>query len=339
MVTSYYITKLTKNKRPIDVDEYFNHNIQNAEGLFEKKNSKCRICLRDGSLPIHDSENTLEIIHALKIFTSIDIKQDDIFPKKLCNICYQFVRNAIMFRKIAIQSDQLLQKHFKLQENKCLDDNLVVLTHSSSSSKKRNNTSFQQFYDKNIISDMKIQCPTCKRIIRKSYYKIHMTMHDPDHEKYVCDICGKTFRLRVGYHNHRLRHRTDYPFKCNLCPFKGRYAERLKSHMKTHTREYRYMCTECPARFLFKGNLNSHVLLKHKEPQHKCNNCDKAFHTKLKLQRHHEVEHLGMKSHVCNICGRTFGYRNAMMKHQRRVHKREKLRFSYNSSQDHNKNV
>ncbi|CAK1541008.1 unnamed protein product [Leptosia nina] len=173
----------------------------------------------------------------------------------------------------------------------------------------------------------KIQCEICNTVINKSYYSQHMTMHDPNHQKYICDVCGKSFRLRCAYHSHSLRHRSDFQHKCQFCPYKARYKELLKTHMKVHIGDYKYMCTECPTRFLFKSNLNRH-LLRHKEPQFSCDVCKRSFHIKLALQRHYEADHLGIKKHVCNICGKAFGYRNAMMKHQRCVHKREKIRFS-----------
>lgn len=325
MVTSYYIMKLTKNKYSVNTDNYFCDNIHKSENfteIFNKNYPKCRICLREGSLFIYNIENKIEITDALKVFANIEINKDDLYPKHLCNICYEFIRNAIRFRKLASETDHLLRRHWKKEESK-----LPKRDYNTPPDSTKIISSIKKITENTV--DSKIQCSTCSKLIKKSYYKIHMTMHDPNHEKYICDICGKTFRLRVGYYNHRLRHRTDYIYKCKLCPFKGRYSERLKSHMRTHSGDYKYKCTECPARFLFKGNFNNHVLLKHKEPQYKCENCKKAFHTKLKLQRHHEVDHLGIKSHLCNTCGRAFGYRNAMMKHQRRVHKREKLRFHY----------
>ncbi|CAH2096915.1 unnamed protein product [Euphydryas editha] len=347
MVTSYYIMKMAKNKDCINVDEYFD-NLYNAPISKDtiKQNSKCRVCLKDGAVLIFGDENKCDITEALQIFADIELNEDDGFPKHLCRICYKFIKSAIMFRKIARKTNDTLKQQLITINN--LEDVWNDPSNDTNSEKKsleqgKQNISLKKLCEKekieNETKNMKVQCQICKKIIKKSYYKIHMTMHDPDHHKFICDICGKTFRLRVGYHNHRLRHRNDYPFKCQLCPYKGRYSERLKSHMRTHSGEYRYMCTECPARFLFKGNLNTHILLKHKEPQFKCETCDKTFHTKLKLQIHHEADHLGIKNHVCNICGRAFGYRNAMMKHQRRVHKREKLRFSYNLSNKDNHDV
>lgn len=57
----------------------------------------------------------------------------------------------------------------------------------------------------------KVTCRICGKIVNRSYYREHLTMHDPNPHQWVCEICGKSFRLRCAYHNHSLRHRNDFP--------------------------------------------------------------------------------------------------------------------------------
>ncbi|CAG5014044.1 unnamed protein product [Parnassius apollo] len=283
-------------------------------------------------MSIYGNKDSPEILDALNVFADIQIRVDDSLPKRLCEVCYNFLQGAILFRKIAKESQETLNRPVKeeslldhSQDQDYTDDYECkdTIQNWPSNDDLRDTKVSKREKDKQAT---KVTCQVCNKIINRSYYKEHLTMHDPNHHKYVCDVCGKSFRLRCAYHNHSLRHRDDFPFKCQFCPYKGRYAELLKTHLRTHTGDYRYMCTECPARFLFKSNLNSHML-KHKEPQFKCDACKRAFHTDLMLRRHYEADHLGIKNHVCNMCGKAFGYRNAMMKHQRHVHKREKLLF------------
>ncbi|XP_050357665.1 zinc finger protein 761-like [Nymphalis io] len=333
MVTAYYIMKMSRNRKNTDIHEYYS-NLRDdsySKTLHHKDRVMCRVCMKDGSVPIYGS-GSCDVIEALRIFGNIVVTEKDNFPKHLCRICFKFIKEANLFRKIAAQTDNFLKSPIK-------EEAIEVSMDCHEYSEEINNeeplkswpvtvTSGNQSKNCKMKVTSKVQCYVCNKVVNKSYYKEHLTMHDPNHHKYVCDICGKSFRLRCAYHNHSLRHGNGFPYKCQFCPYKGKYAELLKTHMRTHTGDYRYMCTECPARFLFKSNLNSHILNKHKEKEHKCDTCKRAFHTKLALQRHFEVDHLGIKTHVCNICGNTFGYRNAMMKHQRRVHKREKMMFS-----------
>lgn len=330
--------KMSKYQTKTDLCDYYS-GLPEICTKIKDMNSKCRVCLQKGSISIYKSENTVKMLEALQYFGEIHMSEDDDYPKLLCDTCYKFLKAAIIFRSTAKRSDELLRQPVKEESfNELLNDSNHDYSdfNTACDMKETENWTNEEFEPFSHIKkeekrekskySSKVTCPICNKVINHSYYKEHITMHDPDHKKYVCDVCGKSFRLRCAYHNHSRRHGTDFSYKCSFCPYKGRYAELLKTHLRTHTGDYRYMCTECPARFLFKSNLNSHML-KHKEPQFKCESCKRAFHTKLMLQRHFEADHLGIKNHVCNICGKAFGYRNAMMKHQRHVHKREKLLF------------
>lgn len=339
MATWYYLTKYMKKRNCTNtntIHDYYNELTENVIKTNDELISKCRVCLQKGTIEIFDCEISSDIIEALQIFGDIQVNNHDEYPKLLCNNCFSFTKAAILFRKVAKRSEETLKQPLK-------EESLLDTEQDSNHSYGDNNEDFESKPPitleiepklENIKKEKKekkkadkVTCHVCNKVMNRSYYNQHITMHDPDHKKYVCDICGMSFRLRCAYHNHSLRHRTDFPYKCTFCPYRGRYAELLKTHLRTHTGDYRYMCTECPARFHFKSNLNSHMLRKHKEPQFKCDTCKRAYHTTLALQRHFEADHLGIKSHVCNICGKAFGYRNAMMKHQRLVHKREKLLF------------
>ncbi|XP_026729197.1 zinc finger protein 225-like [Trichoplusia ni] len=343
MLTLYYLMKNSKTQAKLSASEYYS--ILNESKRFKLKGgsvAKCRICLQEGSFPIYGSKDTDLYLEVIQNVGDVHVSEDDDYPKHLCEICHDFIKGAILFKKVAKESDNILKQSVKEETvyDQTSDVDTQELSDSSTCDTVRprkwgNNHLFSQLSLKKVKVERggrvnnyapKVTCKICNKVINRSYIKEHMTMHDPDHKKFVCDVCGKSFRLRCAYHNHSLRHRKDFPFKCQFCPYRGKYSELLKNHMRTHTGDYRYMCTECPARFLFKSNLNKHML-KHKEPQFKCDACKRAFHTKLMLQRHFDSDHLGIKNHVCNLCGKAFGYRNAMMKHQRHVHKREKLMF------------
>lgn len=331
MVTWYLISKLSKNKKTSDFVNHYNNLLETSTVVRNKTKSLCRVCLQEGKITIFDDEH-VDVLETLYTFGDIQISKGDDYPKRLCEVCYSFVKLAIQFRKTAKRTEELLTKSLK-EEKETTENFIQSQDHDYDGGFDDDPLDWQAEFDnireekkEKVKFSQKVTCNVCKKIINRSYLKEHITLHDPNHQKYVCEVCGKSFRLRCAYYNHSLRHRKDFPFKCQFCSYRGRYSELLKNHMRTHTGDYRYMCTECPARFLFKSNLNSHML-KHKEPQFKCDACKRAFHTKLKLQRHFEADHLGIRNHICSICGKTFGYRNAMLKHQRHVHKREKSMF------------
>lgn len=319
------------NRMDVDFIDYYRKIQRNFSTTKDNLASKCRICLNSGCVLITDNDNTKQLLETLQVLGDINIDEEKAWPKYLCEMCYKFLMIVIEFRNVAKQSLEILklpvkEEIFETQELNIFND----------ANDNHNNDAEQWSHEQapaceenppkktGMKFSQKITCKVCSKVVTKSYYRDHMTMHDPDHKKYVCDKCGKSFRLRCAYHNHNRRHTNDFSYKCQFCPYRGRYPELLKTHLRTHTGEYQFMCTECPARFLFKSNLNTHMF-KHKIPQFKCDGCKRAFHSKLLLQRHYQADHVGIKNHVCNICGKAFGYRNAMMKHQRRVHKREKM--------------
>ncbi|KAJ8715662.1 hypothetical protein PYW07_010144 [Mythimna separata] len=339
MVSTYHIVKLFQKAT---YDRYHRSLQEDREGSAStsqrdtSEDKICRICLKKGTQPIFKDQGP-DIYEDICIFGDVQISEDDEHPKFICDSCLKLLDSAILFRKTAKASDKVLKsasakssKHSSKAQDVDNEETVKESTDNTSASilqnffsavESENDTCSEPMKCKKKVS--KVQCRICFKIITKAYYKDHFALHDQTVAKYVCDICGKSFRQRCSYRNHYFTHSSEFPYKCMMCPYKGRHSGLLKIHMRTHTGDYRYMCTECPARFLTKSNLNKHAL-KHKEPMFKCDDCQRGFHSKLVLDRHFEADHLGIKNHICNVCGKAFGYRKAMMRHQLDVHKREK---------------
>ncbi|XP_028174993.1 gastrula zinc finger protein XlCGF17.1-like [Ostrinia furnacalis] len=304
----------------------------------------CRVCLKEGDIPIFAKK---DISEALATFGGIEIDEDDRHPKHLCGPCHALLRGAILFRKTAQESDQILKKQednddflkgMDMDEDS-LDCHIPVERRSEYHCKrcseyhcKRCNIGFDTLseYSEHRTSDehenRRQVCPICHKSYASLYYKKHMMLHKLESPTHICDICGKTFTIRGQFTRHRLTHFYELPFKCSLCPYRGRFSESLKMHMRSHTGEKPYQCSQCAACFVSKSNLNKHTRT-HRGPQDfKCEMCGRGFYTKRNLEMHLRVDHTGIKDHICNICGKAFGYRKQMMKHQLKVHKRQKLR-------------
>ncbi|XP_023937327.2 zinc finger protein 761-like [Bicyclus anynana] len=322
------------NKKRVNMEEYYSSLLNMPLPLFSKdskRKPKCRVCLQAGDMPIASVKKPRELEEALNIFGGILLEDDDEKPMYLCYVCYKFLKSAILFRKAAQRSNEALKEpSFKQSPDHFQDYDYSGPLEDTKSNDDYSNNEFQCKLEP-IQVDRKVQCPICKKIVNKPYYyKTHLKLHDPNlPEPYVCDICGKSFKIKNVYTNHRVRHETRFIYKCELCPYVGRYKERLSRHMRVHIGDLKYLCTQCPARYISKGSLSDHIKLKHTEPQFKCDSCNKAFHSSLNLQRHIDVAHLRIKRHECNICGSAFGYRHDLLKHQRQVHKRAALRHRF----------
>ncbi|KAI5645627.1 zinc-finger associated domain (zf-AD) domain-containing protein [Phthorimaea operculella] len=175
--------------------------------------------------------------------------------------------------------------------------------------------------------DIRETCPVCNNKYQPVYLRKHLALHQQE-KPFMCDICGKNFKISGQLTRHRTTHFiTKLEFKCPECPYRGRFKENLKLHMRTHTNDKRYQCPQCPTRyFINKSNLSRHMLTHKSERNFKCDQCQKGFNTKRNLAEHFKVDHSGIKDHVCNYCGKAFGLRQQMMKHQRKVHKRAPMR-------------
>lgn len=306
----------------------------------------CRVCLQTGSISIYDNEN---IRDAINVICGVYISFNDPYPKSLCQSCHSAIQNALLLRKTAQSSDEILKQPLEDPEDHTVnndvtdfDDNLYsyddyepLKTPSNKKTRdyfcKKCNMEFKTCSDyiDHRISDehdnMRYTCPVCNKSYRAEYYKKHLATHNQD-PPYMCEFCGKKFNVQGHFARHRLTHFYNLPYKCGLCPYKGRFRESLKMHMRTHTGEKPYQCSQCPSRFINKSNLNKHMLTHRGQHDYKCDSCGRGFYTKRELEMHFKVDHTGIKDHICSICGKAFGYRKQMMKHQLKVHKREKLK-------------
>ncbi|KAG7297426.1 hypothetical protein JYU34_019413 [Plutella xylostella] len=302
----------------------------------------CRVCLKDGHIPIFGDSDKLteDVSEALSTFANIEITMEDNFPKYLCTACYSLLQGAIIFRKTAQHSDKILKKPKKeiIQETP-FDDEVSHSFDEDNSNETREKTyrckkcdidfkcakDLQNHRKVTNHWKMKRPCPICNKVYSNYYFKRHMEYHKHS-TPYVCDVCGKAFVLQGHFSRHRMTHDFELPFQCTMCPYRGRFTESLKMHMRSHTGEKPYQCPECPVRCINMSNLKRHRNTHKKEHDFKCETCGKGFFMKRDLDLHFKVDHTGIKDHVCNVCGKAFGYRKQMMKHQLKVHKREKLK-------------
>lgn len=330
--------------------DFFNEELSETVWPTADTMTICRVCLKQGNIPIFGDAFSEDFSEPLSTFANIELSSDDLFPKYLCTPCQSLLHGAMLFRKTAQQSDKALRRPKKevkmLHEEEIEEDNI---THNFGDADDTNmfslniGTKPKKTYhcskcnlDFKTLKDLakhrktadhintKYQCTICNKVYCSKYYKRHMAYHKLD-TPYVCDVCGKSFIQQGHFSRHRMTHDYDLPYQCQLCPYRGRFSESLKMHMRRHTGEKPYQCPECPVRCINKSNLNRHMNTHKKEHDFRCDSCGKGFFTKRDLELHFKVDHTGIKEHVCNICGKAFGYRKQMMKHQLKVHKREKL--------------
>ena len=148
-------------------------------------------------------------------------------------------------------------------------------------------------------------------------------------QEFICDICGKVCKGKVGYKKHLALHgkkllkeqkpKPDEPasYFCDKCGKTFMHKNALKGHVRyAHSGMVQCeLCNySCP-----KKKLSRHMLV-HQEPKFGCGSCGKMLKTKQSLVAH-EREHAGIRPYECNVCGKQFSDNAAVTQHKRLVHK------------------
>ncbi|CAH0401656.1 unnamed protein product [Chilo suppressalis] len=327
--------------------------------------TSCRICLNDGDIQIYGEENQCHIPTAIFMLTTVEIQEDDEYPKYLCHACNEQLQSALLFKQIAQETDALLREAGNIyapeeetSENDEEHKNIYTREEEASVSdeehkKKRLQTlNFKRSGFKETLEDehTTFHCSKCDLVFSNSKaYAKHMFTKEHKNASDTCPFCCRQFKcivthlaihkktkthqcdicgqkfLKPSYTRHRKSHFDNLPFKCQECPYEARFSADFKIHMRKHTGEKPYKCNKCSCRFTSKSNLNRHSFT-HKEYSFACNVCNKGFVTQSKLVEHMTL-HTGKKAHHCIICNKNFVYRRALMRHTLKVHKREKLRI------------
>ena len=106
-------------------------------------------------------------------------------------------------------------------------------------------------------------CPT--KFLKKEYLRSHMLTHS-NILKYVCEVCGKSFRFVQGIKRHRkLMHDPEsMTLYCDFCDFSTTKKNIMMSHENRHKEYKPYQCDLCEKSYHGRQDLARHQVLKHK---------------------------------------------------------------------------
>ena len=109
-------------------------------------------------------------------------------------------------------------------------------------------------------------CMTCARIFR-SYksFKTHKHGHDqlPINNRYRCGVCDSSFELRSTLTNHMQKH-SDEVDKCRICGKEFKWRQNYLDHKRYgHLKKKTVQCPKCKKMFGTKASMFSHKYQKH----------------------------------------------------------------------------
>ncbi|XP_047506041.1 zinc finger protein 678-like [Pieris napi] len=114
----------------------------------------------------------------------------------------------------------------------------------------------------------------------------------PVEKKYICDICGKSFRKNSFLTIHKRIHNGEVPFKCNECDKVFSNKTNLQMHERWHSDERPFICSDCGKGFKVKTALDRHFRCHTGERPYKCKVCGKAFAQSNSVKVHVNTVHL-----------------------------------------------
>eukprot|EP00090_Calanus_glacialis_P028616 TRINITY_DN45936_c0_g1_i1.p1 TRINITY_DN45936_c0_g1~~TRINITY_DN45936_c0_g1_i1.p1 ORF type:complete len:1124 (-),score=212.01 TRINITY_DN45936_c0_g1_i1:40-3411(-) len=153
----------------------------------------------------------------------------------------------------------------------------------------------------------------------------NLRKHEKNHseQKFICDICQKSFGHRYTLDQHQAVHTDEKKFKCKLCTFSSKYSSHLAAHKRVHEgKVHRCNFEGCqywtPKFTLLKAHIRAH----NGDKCFKCESCGKGFVEAGQLKRHIKT-HSEAKPFNCLIddCTYSTNRKDKLKEHQGRSHK------------------
>jgi len=142
----------------------------------------------------------------------------------------------------------------------------------------------------------RFECSKClKRLASNKLLKLHMTQHTGE-KPYSCDFCDYKAITQSVVNQHKMRmHEGSMPDKvlpkhvCEICGKSFKVRSNLKEHMASHSDDKKFLCGMCGKSLKNRQCLNRHLFTHGVKKT--CQICNKNFATSASLSIHQRDKH------------------------------------------------
>ncbi|XP_012284564.1 zinc finger protein 84 isoform X2 [Orussus abietinus] len=247
------------------------------------------------------------------------------------------VRSTCPFCGKRLKDEQTVEKHVKMKHRKPFECDLCNRAFRTSQEVGKHKIGHE---------NEDLECSVCNlKYKTKMGLKQHrIRTHSSCESKYICDHCGKSYKLKndlmlhIGrthmteksvcrycgkevrdVRNHEWQHQrrsrvTNYKYPCSLCAKKFHTKMKLDNHLVKHKQGFR--CPECEVECRSPKALANHRRLKHNPACMICTICKKVFPSSSNFYQH-VLTHAGIRPYKCDICDENFTQRSPMLRHRK----------------------
>lgn len=304
---SYYILlrmleKINYEKTIIDIQRTAECSKKVKRSRHSDRGKTCRVCLKEGTIPIYGIDSNLS--EPIILFGGIKLSADDQYAKHICVHCHRLLKCAMLFRKLAMQSDEI---KLKLGKSCHSVDNLNDVDDENVGDRFQYDAQgslppirlypsrkvLHNYYSKKDTENNR-KAPT-NQILLANKVKIQSAKRHKI-------ICTKTEYLTNNNQNKQItpisieQFFSDVESDCDQTPNETSIHPTIRKR-----RIARVQCKICQ-KIMTKGYSKEHYALHDPTvPKHVCHICGKSFRQKCSLINHRYTHSTEFKFH-CKIC-------------------------------------
>ncbi|XP_077289518.1 uncharacterized protein LOC143913533 [Arctopsyche grandis] len=163
--------------------------------------------------------------------------------------------------------------------------------------------------------------------LKKKVAEINKDTQDTSAKRYMCDVCGQTYRQRNVLLQHQNTHTDVKSYSCSVCGKRFTRSSHVVAHMRIHNNIKPYVCETCGRSFTKSSDLCRHKRVHSDVRNYACPICGRRFKRSGDITSHMR-SHTGDRPYSCSKCNKSYSSHSSLQKHKK-THCRSKLKHSF----------